>query len=207
MSSLMKLVMSPTSPYARKVRVVALEKKIELELIEDSPSSPDTHVPDYNPLGKVPVLILDDGETLYDSRVIVGFLDYRTPVHRILPQEHNLRVQARQWEALADGICDAAVLELLEGRRPPELQSQSWKDRQRGKVERGVKAMSVMLGDKRWCVDDEFGLADIAVGCALGFLCLRFSDIDWKTQYPNLAKHYANLMKRESFKLTAPPQS
>lgn len=206
MSSIMKLVMSPTSPYARKVRIVAIEKKIELTLIEDSPSSPHTHVPDFNPLGKVPVLIMDDGETLYDSRVIVGFLDYRTPVHRLLPQDHNLRVQARQWEALADGICDAAVLALLESRRPPELQSQDWIHRQLGKVERGIKALSTMLADKRWCVDDEFGLADIAVGCALGFLSLRFSQIQWGEQYPNLAKYYANLMKRESFKVTAPPQ-
>lgn len=201
----MKLVMSPTSPYARKVRIVAIEKHIELELIVDSPSAPDTHVPDFNPLGKVPVLIMDDGETLYDSRVIVGFLDYRTPVHRILSQDHSLRVAARQWEALADGICDAAVLVLLESRRPIEMQSEAWMQRQLLKVERGLKAMSTQLGDKKWCVDDEFGLADIAVGCVLGFLDLRFKDIDWRGQYPNLAKHYTALMKRESFKQTAPP--
>lgn len=201
----MKLVMSPTSPYARKVRIVAIEKHIELELIEDSPSAPDTHVPDFNPLGKVPVLIMDDGETLYDSRVIVGFLDYRTPVHRILSQDHSLRVSARQWEALADGICDAAVLVLLESRRPIEMQSDAWIQRQLLKVERGLKAISSQLADKKWCVDDEFGLADIAVGCVLGFLDLRFKDIDWRGQYPNLDKHYSALMKRESFKQTAPP--
>lgn len=200
----MKLIMSQASPYARKVRIVAIEKHIELELIEDSPSSPDTHVPEYNPLGKIPVLIMDDGETLYDSRVIVEFLDYRTPVHRILSQDHNLRIAARQWEALADGVCDAAVLELVESRRPLEQQSEAWKIRQHQKVERGLQMMSKQLAENVWCVDDEFGLADIAVGCVLGFLDLRFKELDWRKQYPNLGKFYLTLMKRESFKKTAP---
>lgn len=201
----MKLIMSPTSPYARKVRIVALEKRIELEMVVESPSAPDSKVPDFNPLGKIPVLVMDDGDTLYDSRVIVEFLDYRSPVHHILPQEHNFRIEARLWEALADGACDAAVLALQESRRPEQQQSPEWITRQREKLDRGLKILSQKLADSKWCVDNQFSLADIALGCLLGFLDLRFADINWRGEYPNLAKHYKQMEARASFKNTAPP--
>jgi glutathione S-transferase len=200
----MKLLYTINSPYARKVRVVAAEKRIEVEMILVELGAPDCPVNQYNPLGKIPVLVLDDGESLFDSRVIVEYLDHRTPVANLIPHEHNLKVKVRRWESLADGVCDAAVAAMMEGRRPQASQDAAVIAKQIGKVERGLKALSEDLADSKWCVDDTFSLADIALGCMLGYLDLRFENINWREQYPNLAKHYAALMQRASFKDTAP---
>lgn len=201
----MKLLYSLTSPYARKVRVVAAEKRIDMELQQVVLSDPDCPVTLYNPLGKIPVLIMDDGESLYDSRVIVEYLDNRTPVARLLPQEQVTKIAIRRWEALADGVCDAAVAALMEARRPSELQDAALIAKQRGKVTRGLKKLSEDLAGHKWCVADTFSLADIALGCVLGYLELRYKDIDWQQQYPNLAQHYGEMMKRASFSDSAPP--
>ena len=201
----MKLLYPLTSPYARKVRVVAAEKRIEIELSLMDLSSPNCTVKDINPLGKIPVLLLEDGEALYDSRVIAEYLDNRTPVTALLPQDQTQRMRVKRWEALADGACDAAVAALLESRRPQHLQSAEFIAKHRGKLERGIKASSNDLGKDTWCVNDTFSLADIALGCLLGYLQLRYPDIKWQDQYPNLSRHYASLMKRASFKNTAPP--
>lgn len=201
----MKLLYSLTSPYARKVRVVAAEKRIEIEMVAVVLSEPDCPVNDYNPLGKIPVLVLDDGESLFDSRVIVEYLDNRTPLAHLIPQDHSLKIWVRRWEALADGVCDAAVAALMESRRPENLQDAAVITKQLGKVQRGLKALSDDLGDSKWCVNETFSLADIALGCLLGYLDLRYQDINWQQQYPNLARHYAALMKRASFMETAPP--
>ena len=114
----MKLLSSQTSPYARKVRIALAEKKIEYELVEASPWDAGTSVPAINPLGKVPVLMLDDGTALYDSRVIVEYLDTVSPVSRLIPEPSRQRIAVKRWEALADGICDAAVLIVRESKRP-----------------------------------------------------------------------------------------
>lgn len=201
----MKLLYTLVSPYARKVRVVAAEKHIELEMTAVVLSAPDSPVNECNPLGKVPVLILDDGTTLFDSRVIVEYLDNRTPLAHLIPQDHTARIVVKRWEALADGVCDAAVAAMMEGRRPQNLQDANTIVRQLGKVERGLKALSHDLGDRKWCVDEVFSLADIALGCVLGYLDLRYKDIKWQKQYPNLARHYAEMMKRPSFSSTVPP--
>lgn len=201
----MKLLYTLNSPYARKIRVVAAEKRIEMEMMEVVLSAPDCPVNQYNPLGKVPVLVLDDGETLFDSRVIADFLDHRTPVAHLIPQEQNLKISVKRWEALADGVCDAAVAAMLESRKPTELQDAAHISKQMGKVERGLAAMSADLGDGKWCVGESFSLADIALGCVLGYLDLRYCHINWQDQYPNLGKHYKEIMKRASFKDTVPP--
>lgn len=200
----MILLYSPNSPYARKVRIVALEKRIELVLQEVVLGAPDSPVKQHNPLGKIPALILDDGDNLYDSRVIVEYLDFHTPVARLIPQDHNARISVRRWEALADGICDAAVAAMLEGRRPPEQQSQANIDKQLGKVLLGLEVLNLDIYKKKWCVNETFGLADIALGCALGYLDLRFKSLNWQDKFPNLAKHYSLLVKRPSFKQTMP---
>ncbi len=200
----MKLLYSPNSPYARKVRIVALEKHIELVLQEVVLGAPDSPVKQHNPLGKIPALILDDGDNLYDSRVIVEYLDFHTPVARLIPQDHNARISVRRWEALADGICDAAVAAMLEGRRPPEQQSQANIDKQLGKVLLGLEVLNLDITKKKWCVNETFGLADIALGCTLGYLDLRFKSLNWQDKFPNLAKHYSLLVKRPSFKMTMP---
>src|SRR5215471_6467264 len=195
----MKLIASPTSPYVRKVRIALAEKKIEYELVEASPWTPDTTVPQYNPLGKVPVLTLDDGTTLFDSRVIVEYLDTVSPVSRLMPEPSRQRIVVKRWEALADGICDAAVAIVLEGRRPAKQQNKDWLERQRSKVDRGVTEFANELGDKAWCNGEAYSLADIAAGCTLGYLDFRHPAIDWRTQYPNLVKLAEKLAKRASF--------
>ena len=201
----MKLLYSLSSPYARKVRIVAAEKRIEIEMSAVVLSAPDSPVNELNPLGKVPVLVLDGGESLFDSRVIAEYLDNRTPVAHLLPQDPNQRILVKRWEALADGVCDAAVAARLESRRPEHLQDTDWIAKQMGKVERGLKALSNDLGKSKWCVNETFSLADIALGCLLGYLVSRYKHMDWQTQYPNLARHYARMLKRPSFSDTIPP--
>jgi len=200
----MKLLGSLTSPYVRKARVVLAEKKIEYALVLDPPWAADTKVPRFNPLGKVPVLLFDDGSTLYDSRVIVEYLDTVSPNNRLIPGSGRQRIMVKRWEALGDGVCDAAAAAFLEAKRPAEQQSAAWIDRQQGKILAGLQVMADDLGEQPWCHGSAFSLADIAVGCALGYLAFRYPNIGWHEQYPNLAKLYAKLIKRPSFAETIP---
>ncbi len=204
MNQKMKLIASLTSPFARKVRIVAAEKHIEYQLVVDVPWAADTHVPEFNPLGKVPVWVLEDGKTLFDSRVIVEYLDSVSPVGHLLPREPRPRIAVKRWEALADGVADAAALVFVERKRPAELQSQEWIDRHLGKVGAGLQAMSDDLGAQVWCTGEYFNLSDIALGCSLGYLEFRFPEIDWRRSHPNLSEIYDRLMQRQAFKDTIP---
>ncbi len=200
----MKLFTSAGSPYARKVRVVLAEKRIDCEIVMLAAiTAPDSPVPAVNPLGKVPALELDDGSGLYDSPVICEYLDGKNPVAHLIPQAK--RIEVKRWEALADGICDATVAIVMEGRRAPEKQDETVVERQKQKVERGLRVLAQDLGDSKWCLGEAFSLADIAVGCMLGYLNLRMPELDWKTEYPNLSKLYDQLMQRPSFQNTMPP--
>jgi len=203
----MKLIAALASPYSRKVRIVLAEKKIEYEFIIENPGDPATRVPEYNPLGKIPVLILDDNTTLFDSRVIVEYLDHASPVGRLIPDDTRARIQTRRWEALADGCTDAANAVVVEKRRAADKQSAEWIGRQQGKIDRALKAMSEELGNRTWCSGDHYSLADIAVGCALGYLDMRLPDTQWRRDYPNLEKLAQKLNKRLSFVDSAPPKS
>lgn len=200
----MKLLYTPNSPYARKVRIVAMEKHIDLALEEVVLGASDSPVTKYNPLGKVPVLILDDNIGLYDSRVIVEYLDARTPVTKLMPNEHSLRISVIRWEALADGICDATVAMVLEQRKPIEQQSTAFIEKQMAKVENGLDVLNKDISKKKWCVNETFSLADIALGCMLGYVDLRLKHLNWQDKYQNLVKHYTILSKRPSFKETVP---
>lgn len=205
----MKLLYTLNSPYARKVRIVALEKHIELELLEVVLADPENIVKNHNPLGKIPVLILDDGDSVYDSRVIVEYLDNHAPGTHLILTDNSSKIRVRRWEALADGVCDAAVSAMLEQRKPLEKQSQSNIDRQLDKVTRGLEVLNLDITKKKWCVNETFSLADIALGCTLGYLDLRFKHLppnseSWQDKYVNLARHYSLLVKRPSFKQTMP---
>lgn len=200
----MKLIGSHTSPYTRKVRIVLAEKKKEYEFIVDHPRSPDSAVPDLNPLGRIPTLLLDDDTALFDSRVIVEHIDNITPNNKLLPAPNRERTEVKRWEALADGLCDAAVSAVMEGQRPANEQSPDWIARQRDAIARTLRFMETHLGEKSYCMGTHFSLADIAVGAALGYLCLRFPDFDWTTDHPNLARLYEKLMQRQSFIDTVP---
>lgn len=201
----MKLIASLTSPYARKVRIVLAEKKIDCPLQLDIPWESTSTVADFNPLGKVPVLLMDDGSSLYDSRVIAEYLDTISPVSRLLPQDRRQLVETRRFEALADGICDAAASIVVERRRPAAQQSQEWIDRQQGKIDRGLAALASMLGDRHWCNGEGYSLADIATGCMLGYLDFRFAELAWRDHYPNLERLYDKLSAQASFADTVPP--
>lgn len=204
----MKLLYTTNSPYARKVRIVAAEKHIELVQEEVVLSAPDCPVKQYNPLGKVPVLVLPDGDSLYDSRVIVEYLDNRTPLAHLIPQDLGAKVKVRRWEALADGVCDAAVATMLEQRKPADLQDAAFITKQLGKVTLGLQVLNEDLGKNKWCVNDTFSLADIALGCTLGYVKLRFSAVyDLAADYPNLEKLHLSLLKRASFQATVPQAS
>lgn len=207
----MKLLYTINSPYARKVRIVAAEKHIEVTLEEVVLSAPDCPVKQHNPLGKVPVLVLPDGDSLYDSRVIVEYLDNRTPLAHLIPQDLNAKVKVRRWEALADGVCDAAVATILEQRKSAEQQDAAFIERQMSKVTSGLKVLNEDLGKSEgvgksnWCVNGTFSLADVAVGCTLGYLKLRFGGvINLAAEYPNLERLQLALLKRPSFKDSMP---
>ncbi|HEX4325279.1 MAG TPA: glutathione S-transferase [Burkholderiales bacterium] len=200
----MKLIGTPASPYVRKVRIVMAEKKIDFEHVIESPWAPDTKVPQSNPLGKIPCLVMEDGGAVFDSRVIVEYLDTINPVNKLIPASGRARVEVRCWEALGDGICDAAILARLETQRPKAQQSASWVARQMGKVEQGLAAAARGLGDKPWCAGNTFTLADIATGTALGYLDFRFPQIEWRTTYPHLVKLADKLATRPSFADTVP---
>jgi glutathione S-transferase len=201
-----RLIASTTSPYARKVRIVMAEKRIECQLELMDVWSPNTRIQDFNPLGKVPCLIMEDGGAVFDSRSIVEYLDTLTPVGHLIPSNGRERVEVRTWEALADGLLDAAILVRLEQtQRPPEQQSPAWIARQMSKVQAALRSASNGLGERPWCNGQSYTLADVALGCALGWLDYRFPSIDWRTPYPNLARQYEKLSVRPSFVETAPP--
>lgn len=200
----MKLIASLTSPYARKVRVVLLEKRIDCPLTVDIPWNADSNVVQFNPLGKVPVLVFDDGHTLFDSRVIAEYLDNISPVTQLIPKDTRQAMAVKRWEALADGICDAAASIFLERKRPETQRSEAWIERQQAKIDRGLAALSADLGERGWCNGESYSLADIAVGCCLGYLDFRFEQIDWRASYPNLARLAGKLATRPSFAETVP---
>ncbi len=203
----MKLIGSNTSPYVRKVRIVMAEKKLDYDYVLENVWSAETSIATANPLGKVPCLVMEAGDVIYDSRVIVEYLDTLSPVGKLIPAVGRERAEVKTWEALADGILDAAILARLEttweGRLDAQ-RSQAWIDRQLGKVKAAVQAISKDLGDKPFCMGIHLSLADVAVGVALGYLDFRFPQLPWREQYPNLVKLQDKLMQRASFMDTQP---
>jgi glutathione S-transferase len=203
----MKLIGSLTSPYVRKVRIVMAEKKLDFQLVLEDVWGQDA-ILKSNPLGKVPCLVVEGSEAIFDSRVIVEHLETLSPVGKLIPPLGRERTEVRTWEALADGLLDAAILARLEATWPgrsTEQRSQTWIDRQMSRVTGAVQAMARGLGDKPYCVGIHLTLADVAVGCALGYLDFRFPQIDWRTPHPNLQKLFEKLATRQSFIDSAPP--
>ena len=201
----MKLLSSPTSPYVRKVRVVFIEKKLDYQPEDGNVWAPDTRIQEHNPLGKVPCLVMDDGSALFDSRVIVEYLDTLSPVGSLIPKSGKERAAVKCWEALADGTLDASIAIVMELKRPVAQQSPETIERQYGKIDAALAAMETGLGEQSFCMGIGFTLADIAVGCVLGYLDLRFAHIDWRSTYPNLARLDKKLSSRQSFLETKPP--
>lgn len=201
----MKLIGSLASPYVRKVRVVLAEKKLDYQFELENVWASETTIQKLNPLGKVPSLVMEDGTVMIDSRVMVEYLDTLTPVCKLLPPNGRERADIKCWEALADGVLDAGVLVRLERTlRPPEQQSADWIARQLRKVELGLASMADKLGEQPYCAGIHYSLADVAVGCCLGWLAFRFPEIEWRDSHPNLARLHDKLAERPSFKDTVP---
>jgi glutathione S-transferase len=201
----MKLLASLASPYTRKVRIVLAEKRIDCDLEVVDVNPPDNPVNAHNPLGKVPTLLLDDGTALFDSRVIVEFLDNVSPIARLIPEGNRERVAVRRWEALADGVLDAGLLLRYESLRPAHERSAAWTDKQLGKARRGLALMASEVGERPWCHGERYTLADIAYGCTLGWVEFRKpGGLDWRAEFPALARHYEKLLERPAFAETMP---
>ena len=196
----MKLVGSKTSPYVRKIRVMLAEKKLPCEFIEDNAWHAETTVPRYNPLNKVPALVLEDGESVYDSGVITEYLDSLGPTHW-LPSDAAARAKARRDEALGDGIADAGVTMFLERKREAARQDPTWLARQRDKVEAGIAAWSKTVAARG--PDAALSLGDIACACALLWLEFRLPEFKWRDD-PVLARWIQSLESRPSFASTTP---
>ncbi|PTB21187.1 glutathione S-transferase [Trinickia symbiotica] len=202
---MIKLIGSLASPFVRKARIVLAEKKIDYQLVLENVWAPDTTIHTFNPIGKVPCLVMEDGEAVFDSRVICEYVDTLSPVGRLIPQSGRERVEVRCWEALADGVLEAAVLIRLESTlRSEGERSESWVARQQRKVDEGLDAISQGLAGKPWCSNNHFTLADVAVGCALGYLDFRMPELNWREKHSNLEKHFAKLSQRQSFIDTIP---
>ncbi|MGH8722256.1 MAG: glutathione S-transferase family protein [Burkholderiales bacterium] len=202
----MKLLSSPASPYTRKVRIVLAEKRIDCDVQTVDVQPVENPVNGHNPLGKIPTLVLDDGTALYDSRVIVEFLDSVSPISRLIPDDMRNRVAVRRWESLADGVLDAGLLVRYESLRDKAEQSAAWVGKQLARMRRGMEQMQTELNGRTWCHNGRYSLADIAVGCCLGWLAFRRpGGIDWHAEHPGLARHYRKLMERQAFAETAPP--
>jgi len=203
----MKLIGAITSPYVRKVRIVLAEKKLDYQFVTEDVWSADTTITQSNPLGKVPCLVMEGGEALFDSRVIVEYVDTLSPVGKLIPPSGRERAEVKTWEALADGLLDAAILARLEatwpGRKEGE-RSQAWIERQMKKINDSLVAMERALADRQYCTGNHMSLADIAVGCALGYLDFRFASLDWRSEHAQLAQLYERLAQRQSFKDSAP---
>lgn len=203
----MKLIGAITSPYVRKVRVVLAEKKLDYQFVQEDVWSADTAITQSNPLGKVPCLVMEGGEALFDSRVIVEYLDTLSPVGKLIAGSGRERAAIKTWEALADGLLDASILARLEASWPGRAdneRSQTWIQRQLGKVDDSLLAMSRGLGENAYCSGIHLSLSDIAVGCALAYLDFRFPQIDWRARHPNLKRLLDKLMQRQSFIDTQP---
>ena len=200
----MRLLSATPSPYARKVRIALAEKKIPFELLTEVPWNSDAQAPQYNPLEKIPVLILDDGTSVYESSFILEWLETKYPEPPLLPADPDQRLAAKRLQVLADGVCDAFVLYFFERRRPEAQRSQPWIERQLRKIHGGMNEIARLTPRQGYCIGDRFGLGDIAVACVVGYLTARAPEIEWQSRHPHLPALYDRLMQRESLRTTVP---
>jgi glutathione S-transferase len=201
----MKLFHSPTSPYVRKVMVIAIEKGLDgqIEKIPTSvtPLSREGELPAKNPIGKVPCLITDDGRALFDSPVICAYLDtLKAPA--LIPADGKGRFDSMTLEALADGLLDAGLLLRYEGSlRPEEKRWQPWTDGQMAKIMGVIDALEGAYAEQ---LSGPLSMGQIAVACALGWFDFRFGHVDWRKDHPKVAAFAARMAERPSIKATMP---
>ncbi len=199
----MKLYGHVTSPYVRKVRIALREKNIRFEWIQESPHDAGNHIVAMNPLGKVPVLETDDGRVLFDSTLLIEYIDTLTP-ERLIPEGDTERLRAQLWNTLGIGIVDATVARLLEGRRPPAEQSRSFIARQEDKIARALAWADKAERGAAYLVGEHFTIADLGLASALEYIDFRYAH-DWRGTHPRLARWLAGISTRGSFAETVPP--
>lgn len=199
-----QLISATPSPYARKVRIALAEKSIPFRLTTEVPWDSTTITPRYNPLEKLPILVLENGDSVYESAYILEYLELKHAEPPLLPADVDGRLSARKLEVLCDGVCDAVVLTFFERRRPGSCQSAEWMARQRRKIEGGVGEIARLVGSRQWAVGDRFGLGDIAAGTVLAYLSVRLAEFDWRALHPNLAAFSDRMEERASFAASRP---
>ena len=198
------MTIATPSPYERKVRVVLREKNVEFKEIVDVLWNRDTLTKILNPLGKIPILIEDGKEPLFDSKVIIQYLDNLVPNPLFHPESLIENVSAKLVEAAADGVSDALVLICLENVRQEKLRSSDWIDRQATKIYHGAKYLSDYLGTKQFYVGDHFTIVDVSAFSCLEYLDLRFPKFNWKIEHPNLKNYWDIHKNRQSYLETRP---
>jgi len=202
----MKLLGTDTSPYTRKVRLVLHEKGLACTYQIAPPRDPGSPVPEVNPLGRIPCLILDDGAAVYDSPVICEYLDALNDRPILIPRGDALaRMRVRRWEALADGIMDSAVVIRVDSLRPVEQQDPSAAALHGAHIDRALAHAAAALGDRTWCEGGALTLADLALVSALLYLDLRQPGRDWRAAHPALRAFAERLCARESVRATPRP--
>ncbi|KAK4892248.1 hypothetical protein LTR27_009257 [Elasticomyces elasticus] len=204
------LISASPSPYARKVRIALAEKGIPFELQTEVPWDQTTVTPQYNPLEKLPVLILDDKTAIYESHYILEWLEAKHPEPALLPFDIDDRLFAKKVEVVCDGMCDAMVIAFFERMREPEKQSEPWKARQMRKVEGGLRQLNTWVEERQgqYLIGDRLTIADLAIAAFLGWFAIRWSEHPWQTTYPSLRKYWEGLEELEHFKTTRPsPQT
>ena len=198
-----QLISATPSPYARKVRIALAEKGLPFTLLTEVPWDSTTTTPRYNPLEKLPILLLGDGTSVYESSYILQYLELKHPQVPLVPKDIDGHLAARKLEVLCDGVCDAVVLSLFEKMRAASA-SPEWLARQRRKIEGGMAEMARLVGQRQWAVGEAFSLGDIAVGTATGYVSLRYPDLQWRPLHPDLALFSDRMAQRQSFKDSMP---
>lgn len=202
----MKLIGSYTSPYVRKISIIMLEKGITFEFVNESPWTEASPVPDFNPLGKVPALVAG-GKTWFNSPIIAAYLEQLDKTPALLPDDALQALQVRQLEALADGVCDAALMIVREQMRSPDKQSEEELLRQRQKIQRGLDALERAAAAEQALNGSSLTLADIATACTIGYLNFRRVVPNWCVDRPALVRLVEKMFQRESFARTVPPSA
>lgn len=200
---MLKLISATPSPYARKVRIALAEKGLPFELVTEVPWDASTSTPRFNPLEKLPILLLEDGSSVYESSYILQYLELKYPQPALLPADTEGVLAARKLEVLCDGVCDALVLTFFERMRG-DTASAEWLARQRRKIDGGLAEIARLVGDRQWAVGDQFTLGDIAAGVVVGYVSVRFPDVEWRSQYPGLSALSDRLEQRSSFRNSVP---
>jgi glutathione S-transferase len=201
---MLRLISATPSPFARKVRIALIEKNLPFELNTEVPWDHTTETPKFNPLEKLPVLILDDGSSVFDSSFILEFLEMKYPQVPLLPRDVDGRLAAKKLDVLCNGVCDAVVLLFFERMRGPDRMSPEWAARQQRKIDGGLREIAHLVGRRRFAVGEEFTLGDIAAATAVGYVSVRYSEMPWRNLYPDLAAYSERMEQRPSLAATRP---